>query len=376
MCLGAATSGPVYIGGRRSHDRVVGFFDLESLRPTDAEIVYSVLGEEDFIVQSSSDGTVYSGTRTGKSSFEHEVVLVRGGQPVDAPGTASRRRAPGGADPWNSEQGMFVQQSARTSTDDGFTAGVIPAVRGEFYLSFSPPEYMQGKLDLHLVGDSRPLAKLHDIEPVTSDQKQYRSLEWDTRFPPRKRIWFLPQLNLLVTVPEPADRVVLQRIDIAKALAESNVDYLIATSRPPESAVKGEVFRYSIKALSKRGQLEYELVTGPPDMKLSPLGELVWPVPVHLSEEEQEVVISVRDASQQEVFHKFRLKLRDPVAASSAKSAVRLWIDSTGRFRVRAEFLGMADGDQVRLKKENGAVITVPLNRLSEPDQEYVRGRK
>ena len=78
---------------------------------------------------------------------------------------------------------------------------------------------MQAKLDFHLVGDTRSLATLSGIEPVTTDVKQYRSLDCDSKFPPRKRIWFLPRLNLLVTVPEPADRILLQRIDIAKILA-------------------------------------------------------------------------------------------------------------------------------------------------------------
>ena len=60
----------------------------------------------------------------------------------------------------------------------------------------------------------------------------------------------------------------------------------------------------------------------------------------------------------------------DQPKASAAPS--RTWTDATGKFRTEAEYLGLDDG-KVKLKKANGKVITVPLEKLSEADQEYVR---
>jgi len=58
---------------------------------------------------------------------------------------------------------------------------------------------------------------------------------------------------------------------------------------------------------------------------------------------------------------------------SFAQSAeVRTWTDITGQYETRAKFLGFSDG-QVRLQKEDGTEITLPLARLSQKDQTFVK---
>jgi ankyrin repeat protein len=54
------------------------------------------------------------------------------------------------------------------------------------------------------------------------------------------------------------------------------------------------------------------------------------------------------------------------------KEGYRTWTDSTGRYRVQALFESLEDG-KVVVKKEDGSTIRVPIERLSESDQEYVR---
>jgi hypothetical protein len=54
---------------------------------------------------------------------------------------------------------------------------------------------------------------------------------------------------------------------------------------------------------------------------------------------------------------------------------LRTWTDTTGKFRVEAELIGVADG-KVQLKKQDGAVIGVPLDKLSKEDQEFLAGMK
>lgn len=50
---------------------------------------------------------------------------------------------------------------------------------------------------------------------------------------------------------------------------------------------------------------------------------------------------------------------------------VRTWIDSSGTFKVEAEFLGFVDG-KVHLHKTNGVKIAVAAEKLSIEDSEYV----
>ncbi len=67
--------------------------------------------------------------------------------------------------------------------------------------------------------------------------------------------------------------------------------------------------------------------------------------------------------------HDFALK---PGEGGADKQNLRTWTDSTGDYRVEAEFVSFKDGT-VWLKKSDGEVITVPLDALSQTDQDYVK---
>jgi hypothetical protein len=64
---------------------------------------------------------------------------------------------------------------------------------------------------------------------------------------------------------------------------------------------------------------------------------------------------------------------KSPAApTTSAATAMRTWSDVTGTHKIQATYLGFADGG-VKLKREDGREITVPLESLSKEDQEYVQ---
>lgn len=50
----------------------------------------------------------------------------------------------------------------------------------------------------------------------------------------------------------------------------------------------------------------------------------------------------------------------------------RTWTDTSGTYKVEADFQELADG-KVRLKKDNGTNITIPLSKLSQADQDFVK---
>jgi len=65
-------------------------------------------------------------------------------------------------------------------------------------------------------------------------------------------------------------------------------------------------------------------------------------------------------------------------AARPSGARMRTWVDATGRFRVDAELVGVRR-DVVRLHKANGAIIDVPLVKMSRTDLVYlesVTGRR
>ncbi len=62
-------------------------------------------------------------------------------------------------------------------------------------------------------------------------------------------------------------------------------------------------------------------------------------------------------------------------AGEASGEPFREFQDNTGKFRVDAKFLEV-NGDDVVLEKRDGSSIRVPLDRLSEADQKYIRDRE
>ena len=60
------------------------------------------------------------------------------------------------------------------------------------------------------------------------------------------------------------------------------------------------------------------------------------------------------------------------LAVCAPMALARTWTDSTGKHTVEAEFIDMKDG-KVRLKKEDGKTITIPIEKLSDEDQQFVK---
>ena len=65
-----------------------------------------------------------------------------------------------------------------------------------------------------------------------------------------------------------------------------------------------------------------------------------------------------------------RSKAKTVLRPSIARA--RKWTDATGNFTVEAELVQSKDGT-VRLKKGNGQIINLPVEKLSEADREYLR---
>lgn len=63
---------------------------------------------------------------------------------------------------------------------------------------------------------------------------------------------------------------------------------------------------------------------------------------------------------------------RKPPARPDVKRA-RVWKDSRGEFSVLALFVSFGNGKVTLKKVETGEVISVPLERLSKEDQEWIK---
>ncbi len=82
--------------------------------------------------------------------------------------------------------------------------------------------------------------------------------------------------------------------------------------------------------------------------------------------------VVARDAIQLAPDALFQPYKSPTAAAASTEIAMRTWSDATGTYKIEATYLGVTDG-KVQLRRQDGREISVPLDRLSPADQQYVQ---
>jgi S1-C subfamily serine protease len=162
--------------------------------------------------------------------------------------------------------------------------------------------------NIYIAGSGSPVLTIGPLEEMSVADRE----EWArTDFTSDKRYHFVPAANLLVTVPLSDDQLVVRRVDIMESLQKSGVDYLFVTSAPVRTAFRRQTYSYRIETKSRRGGLRYALSSGPEGMSVSPEGKVNWEVPAdYEGDDPVTVVVSITDASGQEVFHTFDLRIR------------------------------------------------------------------
>jgi hypothetical protein len=192
------------------------------------------------------------------------------------------------------------------NADDDKLGYCVPAVRGSYFLSLESDD-RNGKsasLAVYMLGHPRPLAKPDTIR---------HGLRFDSRdrdpFGAWKRVYFVPEANVIAVLPPTNDQVVLHRFDIDVAMEKSGVDYLLVTSEAPRAVKAGTNLSHSIALKAKRKPVSFKLDSGPKRMQVSKDGVITWKVPADEPEGSQEVIVNIRDAIGQEIFHTFTLRV-------------------------------------------------------------------
>ena len=176
----------------------------------------------------------------------------------------------------------------------GYLVGVFAEVSGN-YKKVTP--------GIYTLADKRLLVTLPVFEEMnTPDQWARYKLTLDKRF------LFVPAANLIVTLADTHNQLFLRRFNVMEALDKAGLDYLFVASAPERSAQRGKRYAYQMVVRSKKGGMQYALDSGPKGMTLSASGRLEWQVPADANAQEN-IIVTVRDASGQEVFHSFQLNV-------------------------------------------------------------------
>lgn len=325
---------------------------------------------------------------------------------------------------------IFNQKLIATNGQSQNYGLIIPSVTGEYYLYFAERGMRGGfggeglggghsqaktPAKLYLFGDSRPLVNVPDLEtPVTSGMNQ---LDF---FRAEKKCLFMPESKVIVSLSPTLDSLILRRLDIEEALAESGIDYLIVTSMAPANAQLGVNYEYQMDVKSKKGGVKFRLDSAPDGMVISEGGKISWIPPKDLQEAEQNVIVTIRDSAGQEVFHSFSIEIPEVVAmiaerkriaaeeerkraiaerrerqkreiaALEEKAALHRqqvkdalakgktrsqpsfveekmeeWVDATGQHKLVARFVRVEKEENVILVDPSGKEKSVPLYKLS-----------
>ena len=97
-------------------------------------------------------------------------------------------------------------------------------------------------------------------------------------------------------------------------------------------------------------------------------------VPRGAGDEDQAKLKKEKERRKAEELAALKEKRDQAVIQAKARQA-RAWTDTSGKFHVTAKFRGMAS-NVVKLELEDGSVISIPLEKLSDDDQERIRQRK
>lgn len=334
LLMGYASHGPLIISKPRENDNGTLYLNIETLKELPVAHTNEIGYDASYGCQwrISGDGTVLAGWTHGISPASFGTHILKGLTLHRYTGGERLAYCRPGRDGkvLYTSAGLFTQECipfpGHASPSRGNGKYTIPSTSGEWYLSFTPstvgsdarlrsrqpstPATLQAAL--HVVGRPEELANLPqlDMTGIPVDVPYTSKLLFD------KRVVFVPEAKIVVTIPVTNDRLVMQRFDVDEALEKSAFDYLFVSSLPATKATRGELYRYQLNVRSKKGGVKYRLDAAPEGMKLSSNGELTWSVPQEHSATSADVIITISDASGQEVLHNFRIHLQSPAKVS------------------------------------------------------------
>jgi S1-C subfamily serine protease len=318
VVAGCASTGPVMLMTRAGPK----FLDMATLKLVDVK--FSQEGGFNWVphtgspfdVHASADGSTFAAWQLGTSPSGLRILTLDG----QAARTAWAHESAGVLLP--SADGSLLLTSVGIFAPD-LKPLAVEQFRGMMCVPSYHPSYFLGiryndeaggrpranaRVSVYATNDRRLLTVLPEFQELT--RPQLSEIANRPELPTEKRVHFMPASNLILTVTETRDELVLRRFSIADALDKAGVDYLFVTTSPARSAERGQTYTYRPSALSKRGGVKISLDGGPEGMTLSADGVVEWPVPRNYKPDSASVILSVKDASGQEIYHTFTLSVR------------------------------------------------------------------
>ena len=318
LAMGSATDGPALFAGE---DLRVAFFDPATLRKMDIDVQEQPwVGGHAFKkvrVSASRDGSVFACWVPGSSIHGTYSIMLNGATArtnFHRQWTAHALPSPDGSFIYT-DRGFLSHDLESIEPDRFNDMETMPCLdNSSYFLAFKREGDMMGNGSdgtpgLYSAIDKRLLVML----PAMPELARRKSPGWNANRPffetTAKQMFFWANASLMITLPQTRDQLLLRHVDIMDAMDKAGIDYLFIDSTPPMSALKGALYSYQVHVRSKRGDVKYALDSGPPGMRLSSMGLLEWDVPSTDEAPTESVIVSIHDASGQELFHTFKITL-------------------------------------------------------------------
>lgn len=333
IALGYASNGPLIVSRRSALE----FFDLQTLKslqikvplldapnfPAPVDPVYSAniappAKSSPILPQASGDGRLFTAARADRRGgwifhFDQNTLRATGFSGGILANTIYEppRAFPGYDGRWiYVRSSVFGDNGKATASDHLKNMTLIPAVQGAYFAGISnnwDDIRERGRsVQIFSANDRRSLGSLGLFEDLRDPRPSYPRGDDQGILPLARRLYLIPQYEAIVSLNANQNQIIVRRLDLKKILEG---DYLFVSSMPPLTVGKGKVFAYQVETQSKRGGVSYKIESGPTGMEVSLAGLVKWLPLKDFAEGEANVVLAIRDAGGQEIFHSFRVKV-------------------------------------------------------------------
>ncbi len=328
VAMGHASFGPILVGGRH---RSASFQLLDPDRLAPLEVNFTKKSPHDRFsvgadsrVRASANGEVFTSWGTDGSPAGVMSMSLNG----DQPGIRYLHDTFGHIAPSADGSRLFTCQGTYTpdltligeNAEMFATSFPVPAVQGRYYLKVERIDNAddgdkQPAVSICVPDEDQPLAVLTGVKIRAG---RYADFFARDTIPLDQRIYFIPDHDVLVTLPESDDSVVFRKTSIDRTLEESGIDFLFFTSSPPLTAQVGAVYEYQISAKSNHTDLEFEFGSAPEGMDVTENGRVTW-TPQSGDAGSHAIVVSISNAAGSEATQSFQLDVA-PSPTESAQS--------------------------------------------------------
>lgn len=323
ISMGSASAGPIFLCRGEMSVNAENFLDLQTLEPAPlkrrgSDWKFKDVNARDCIVHASADGTVFGVARPGVASHSgYGNLIIKRNQiqglyqdrnlGVSLPGPDGNLIY--------SFSGIFTNTLHKVLTEDHSRA--LPASLGNLHMRVRADS---PNVTIHQQHDPRPLLTIPQIVPSVSRRDWHKDF-FVGESPRIVRLHYFPDHDLLAYLPATNNHIVLHRVHLQRALEKSPLDYLLITSQPHYAAKRGSRYRYQFSANAKQQPVQTTIVAGPEGMTITPQGNLNWQIPATFNRETETVILSIKDATGQEVFQTWQINIEGQTKLKN-KSAV------------------------------------------------------